>query len=48
VPGTAPGVLAAPLGGARADDPFEFLVSGDRSAGRSLTWLARHVPEGRT
>jgi cytosine/adenosine deaminase-related metal-dependent hydrolase len=47
-PGTAPGVLAAPLGGARADDPFEFLVSGDRSAGRSLTWLARHVPEGQT
>jgi cytosine/adenosine deaminase-related metal-dependent hydrolase len=46
-PGTAPGLLAAPLQGARIDDPFLFLVTGDQPLGRRLEWLARHRPEPR-
>jgi hypothetical protein len=45
LPGTAPGLLAAPLGGARPVDPFEFLATGDGPLGRPVEWLARHHPE---
>jgi cytosine/adenosine deaminase-related metal-dependent hydrolase len=45
VAGFAPGVLAAPLGGARPADPFEFLASGEGAFGRPVEWLARHRPE---
>ncbi len=44
-PGTAPGLLAAPLDGLRADDPFRFLVTGEGALGRRVEWLARHRPE---
>ena len=44
-PGLAPGLLAAPLGGARPLDPFEFLVTGEGAFGRPVEWLARHRPE---
>jgi aminodeoxyfutalosine deaminase len=43
-PGRAPGVLAAPLGAARVEDPFEFLVSACGADERPLTWLARQAP----
>jgi cytosine/adenosine deaminase-related metal-dependent hydrolase len=43
-PGRAPGVLAAPTGGAVVDDPFEFLVTFGASE-RPFQWLARQVPE---
>jgi cytosine/adenosine deaminase-related metal-dependent hydrolase len=43
-PGRAPGVLAAPTGGARVDDPFEFLVSFGAEE-RPFEWLARQRPE---
>lgn len=46
-PGTAPGLLAAPLHGARPADPFEFLLLEDAPSGRSLDWLAPHHPEVR-
>ena len=42
LPGGAPGLLAAPLDGARVDDPFQFLVTGDGPLGRRVEWLARH------
>ncbi len=41
--GTAPGVLLAPLGGARAADPFAWLLETPSPA--PLRWLARHRPE---
>jgi cytosine/adenosine deaminase-related metal-dependent hydrolase len=41
-PGTAPGVIAAPLAGARVDDPYEFLVSVHGAEERPFRWLARH------
>ena len=44
-PGAAPGLLAAPLHGARVDDPFGFLVTGPGPLGRRVEWLARHRPE---
>ncbi len=44
-PGTAPGLLAAPLDGARVEDPFAFLVTGSSPLGRRVEWLARHRPE---
>lgn len=44
VPGRAPGVLAAPTGGAAVDDPFEFLVTFG-AAQRPFEWLARQHPE---
>jgi cytosine/adenosine deaminase-related metal-dependent hydrolase len=47
-PGTAPGVLAAPLAGSHPTDPFEHLLStfgGSRPP--PFTWLARQRPEAR-
>ncbi len=44
VPGLAPGVLAAPLGGARVDDPCEWLLTGFGAEERAFTWIARHRP----
>jgi cytosine/adenosine deaminase-related metal-dependent hydrolase len=43
-PGRAPGLLAAPTGGARVDDPFEFLLAA-RPGDPPLEWLARQRPE---
>ncbi|WP_242392558.1 amidohydrolase family protein [Anaeromyxobacter oryzisoli] len=43
--GRAPGVLAAPLDGARVDDPFEFLVSTFGADERPFTWISRQRPE---
>jgi cytosine/adenosine deaminase-related metal-dependent hydrolase len=42
-PGRAPGVLALPLAGARADDPFETLVALGAEE-RPFQWLARQGP----
>jgi len=42
-PGAAPGVLAAPLGGERPEDPFAWLLEARPPP--SLSWLARHRPE---
>lgn len=42
--GTAPGVIAAPLGGARAGDPFDFMVSTFAAQEARVTWLARPRP----
>ena len=39
-PGSRPGVLAAPLGGARPADPARWLL--EVQAERTFTWLARH------
>jgi cytosine/adenosine deaminase-related metal-dependent hydrolase len=49
-PGLAPGVLAAPTGGTRVDDPFEFLVAFGAEE-RTFEWIARPIslasePEG--
>jgi cytosine/adenosine deaminase-related metal-dependent hydrolase len=44
-PGRAPGVLAAPLGGARAGDPFEWLLQSFAPSGQPFAWLARQTPE---
>ncbi|WP_242342105.1 amidohydrolase family protein [Anaeromyxobacter terrae] len=44
-PGAAPGVLAAPLGGARVEDPFDFVVSAFGAEERPFTWLARQRAE---
>jgi aminodeoxyfutalosine deaminase len=46
-PGLAPGLLAAPLRGARPADPFEFLVTDEGPLGRPVEWLARHLTEVR-
>ena len=46
-PGPAPGVLAAPLDGARPADPFELLLEAFGAAERPLTWLAPHALEAR-
>jgi cytosine/adenosine deaminase-related metal-dependent hydrolase len=43
-PGAAPGVLAAPTGGARVEDPFELLVAFG-AEGRAFEWIARARPE---
>jgi aminodeoxyfutalosine deaminase len=43
--GTAPGVVAAPLGGARPDDPAAWLVGTFGAEERPLSWIARHRPE---
>jgi cytosine/adenosine deaminase-related metal-dependent hydrolase len=45
--GTAPGVLAAPLGGARPEDPVAWLVEAFGEEERPFTWVARHRPEVR-
>jgi cytosine/adenosine deaminase-related metal-dependent hydrolase len=45
-PGSAPGLLAAPLGKARPADPVEWLVSTFGVEERPFTWLARQrAPE---
>ena len=44
VPGRAPGLLAAPTGGARVDDPHEFLLAFG-AEGRPFEWLTKQVPE---
>ncbi len=43
--GPAPGVLAAPLGGAWPEDPFEFLLSAFGAEERPLTWIAENALE---
>jgi cytosine/adenosine deaminase-related metal-dependent hydrolase len=43
-PGHAPGVLAAPIGRARVDDPFELLVAFGAEE-RPFQWIARQRPE---
>ena len=49
-PGTSPGVLAAPLRGARPADPARWLVAEYGASERPLGWIARHragaAPEG--
>ena len=46
-PGSAPGVLAAPLAGSHPADPFEHLLSTFGAARPPpFTWLARQRPEG--
>jgi cytosine/adenosine deaminase-related metal-dependent hydrolase len=42
--GSAPGVLAAPLDGARPDDPAEWLVATFGAEERRVQWIARHRP----
>jgi len=48
-PGQAPGVLAAPLGGVRPEDPFEFLLEtfGADGETRPLRWLCSNGLEAR-
>ncbi len=43
-PGTAPGVVALPLDGARPADPAAWLLQAG-AEGPSFRWLARHRPE---
>lgn len=43
-PGFAPGVIAAPLGGAAISDPFAFLAGEFGAAERELSWIARARP----
>jgi hypothetical protein len=43
-PGSAPGLLAAPLGGARPSDPAAWLIEAYGAEERPLTWFARHRP----
>lgn len=43
-PGACPGVLAAPLHGRAADDPFAFLLSAFGRGEEPFTWLARQAP----
>lgn len=44
-PGAAPGLLAVPLDGDAAADPFEHVLATLGAAGRPPAWLARHRPE---
>jgi cytosine/adenosine deaminase-related metal-dependent hydrolase len=44
-PGRAPGVLAAPLGGARPADPAAWLAGPYAAAQRPFAWIARAHPE---
>jgi aminodeoxyfutalosine deaminase len=44
-PGAAPGVVAAPLGGARPDDPFAFLLGSFGSDERPFTWVRPNAME---
>lgn len=44
-PGAAPGVLAVPLDGREAADPFDHVVAAVGGEGRAPAWLARHRPE---
>jgi cytosine/adenosine deaminase-related metal-dependent hydrolase len=43
-PGTAPGVLAAPLFGNRVEDPFAWVVDVFGGEEKPRQWLARHRP----
>ncbi len=43
-PGSTPGVIAAPLAGARPEDPAAWLLERHGAGGRPLRWLARHRP----
>jgi cytosine/adenosine deaminase-related metal-dependent hydrolase len=43
-PRTSPGVVAAPLNGTRADDPFEFLAGPFGEEGHELRWIAKARP----
>jgi cytosine/adenosine deaminase-related metal-dependent hydrolase len=45
-PGLAPGLLAAPLGGTRPADPFEFVLASLGAQDGRPTWLARPRPQG--
>ncbi len=42
-PGCAPGIVAAPTGSARVEDPFEFLVAFGADE-RVFEWVARQAP----
>jgi cytosine/adenosine deaminase-related metal-dependent hydrolase len=42
-PGAAPGIVAAPTGGARVDDPYELLVAFGAEE-RPFEWIARQLP----
>lgn len=44
-PGAAPGLLAVPLDGREAADPFDHVVAAVGGEGRAPAWLARHRPE---
>jgi len=44
-PGSAPGVIAAPLRGERPAEPFAWLLDVHGALERTCTWLARHRPE---
>jgi cytosine/adenosine deaminase-related metal-dependent hydrolase len=44
-PGPAPGVLAAPLGGAHPADPFEFLLDPASGGERPLAWVEANALE---
>ena len=46
-PGSCPGILAAPLGGARPPDPFAWLLDVFGARERPFDWLARYRPEVR-
>ena len=46
-PGTAPGVLAAPLDGYDPPDPARWMIEGFGATERPFRWLARHRPEAR-
>jgi hypothetical protein len=39
-------VIAVPLGGARAEDPFDFVVSTFGAGDARVTWVARQRPGG--
>jgi hypothetical protein len=43
-PGAAPGLLAAPLGGARPPDPFDFAIASLGAGEVRPRWLARPRP----
>jgi cytosine/adenosine deaminase-related metal-dependent hydrolase len=43
--GRAPGIVAAPLAGARPADPAAWLVATFGGEERPVTWIARHRPE---
>lgn len=47
VEGAAPGLLAAPLGGERPEDPFAWLIEAAAAPGWRFAWLARPRPEVR-
>jgi cytosine/adenosine deaminase-related metal-dependent hydrolase len=44
-PGAAPGVVAAPLAGARPGDPFEFLLGSFGADERPFAWIRPNATE---